>query len=69
MNCQSFQDLSFDEKLINVGELIHLYQNDEDCHKAFNSILRSARVSGLFEGVTFLPFIPQPALETENETV
>jgi hypothetical protein len=55
MNCESYQNLSLREQIESIGELVHLYQSDEESHKEFESILRSARQHGKFEGVTILP--------------
>jgi hypothetical protein len=55
MNCNEYQELDNRERILFIGRLVHLVQNDSDAFIAASSMVRSAEDSGLFERVDFLP--------------
>lgn len=66
MNCPEYQELPHNEKMTNIGELVHLYQNESAYHNWFNTALQVAREKGLFKGVEVMPSFSVPIqLETE----
>lgn len=54
-NCQEYQELDNKSRLILIGSVVHLLQNDSESFIALSSMVRSAEQNGLFEDVTFLP--------------
>ena len=66
MNCPEYQELPHNEKMTNIGELVHLYQNDSGFHQWFTAALEVAREKGHFDKVEIMPvFNVSPQLETE----
>ena len=62
MNCQAYLNLSTEEKVKMIGEIIHAMQNDPVAFMTCRGIINGARARGKFEGVTILP-------EREKKTV
>lgn len=57
--CKSYNDLSHFDKIQFVGELLHACQSDEYFFKLGEDIIKSAKDTGLFNGVVILPELPQ----------
>jgi hypothetical protein len=54
-NCKEYQDLEIQEKLVLIGQLVHLLQNDSGYFRSLSSIVRSAAQNGMFTDVKILP--------------
>ena len=54
-NCIEYQNLEMQEKLVLIGQLIHLLQNESDYFRDLSSIVRSAAQQGRFADVKILP--------------
>jgi hypothetical protein len=61
-NCQSWLELSLQEKIEMVGKVTHLIQNSNVGFKAVLEIIQSAEAVGMFKEVKINP----PANETNN---
>jgi hypothetical protein len=57
--CKSYNELSHFDKIQYVGELLHACQSDEYFFKLGEDIIKSAKDTGLFNGVVILPELPQ----------
>lgn len=55
MNCAEYQHLSFQEKCVMIGQVVHLVQNDTDSFNAMASMLRAAGQQGKFDNVKIGP--------------
>lgn len=55
MNCKEYQELSFQEKCVLVGQCVHLLQNDSDSFIAMTSMVRAGGQQGKLDNVTILP--------------
>ena len=53
--CKSYNDLSHFDKIQFVGELLHACQSDEYLFKIGEDIIKTAKDTGIFDGVTILP--------------
>jgi hypothetical protein len=53
--CKSYNDLSHFDKIQYVGELLHSCQSDEYFFKLGEDIIKSAKDTGIFDGVVILP--------------
>lgn len=54
-NCNEYQQLSFQEKCIMIGQCIHILQNDSESFVAIGSMIRSAGQQGKLDDVKILP--------------
>jgi hypothetical protein len=61
-NCQSWLELSLQEKIEMVGKVTHLIQNSNVGFTAIEQILHSAELAGIFKEVKINP----PTHETNN---
>jgi hypothetical protein len=57
--CKSYNDLSHFDKIQFVGELLHACQSDEYLFKLGEDIIKTAKDTGLFNGVIILPELPE----------
>jgi hypothetical protein len=57
--CKSYNELSHFDKIQYVGEILHACQSDEYFFKLGEDIIKSAKDTGLFNGVVILPELPQ----------
>ena len=55
MNCNEYQELDTKERIILIGQIVHLLQNDSESFVALSSMVRNAAQRGLFEDVRILP--------------
>lgn len=55
MNCLEYQQLSFQEKCVMIGQVVHLIQNHSDSFRDISSMLRGAAQRGKFDDVIILP--------------
>ena len=60
-NCNEYQELDTNERIILVGQIVHLLQNDSESFVALSSMVRNAAQRGLFEDVRILPDHPAEA--------
>jgi len=58
MNWQEYQELDNRERILFIGRLVHLVQNDSAAFIAASSMVRNAEQSGDFEDVKILPDHP-----------
>lgn len=61
-NCNSWLELSLQEKIEMVGKVTHLIQNSNVGFTAIEQILHSAELAGMFKEVKINP----PSNETNN---
>jgi len=54
MNCAEYQELDNRERILFIGKLIHLVQNDSDCFVSASSMVRAGDQSGQFDDVKIL---------------
>ena len=59
-NCIEYQQLSFQEKCVMIGQIVHLCQNDTDSFVAMGSMIRAAGQQGKLDDVTILPQSQEP---------
>lgn len=55
MNCQEYQNLDTQQKIVLIGRIVHLAQNNSEAFLAMSSMIRSYAAQGEFEGVQILP--------------
>lgn len=55
MLCENYNKLSHAEKIVFIGELIHVVQNDNDYFDHAKKIIEIARESNRLKNVTILP--------------
>ena len=53
--CKSYNELSHVDKIQFVGELLHACQSDEYFYNLAIDIIKSAKDTGIFNGVVILP--------------
>ena len=54
-NCKEYQELSFQQKCIMIGQCIHLLQNDTDSFITMGAMILVAGKQGKLDGVEILP--------------
>lgn len=59
MLCKNYDKLGHFEKIVYIGELLHACQSDDNFFNQGESIIKSAKKMGLFEGVVILPDVEQ----------
>jgi len=55
MLCENYNQLSHAEKIIFIGELIHIVQNDNEYFNHAKKIIEIARENNRLKNVTILP--------------
>lgn len=55
MICSKFNELTVPEKTTAIGEMIHGFQNDNECFIAIMDIIQDAKERGVFAGVVINP--------------
>lgn len=71
MLCENFNNLSHYDKIKYIGELLHACQSDNYFFTIGENVIKSAKDSGLFDGVVILPEQTKSyneAIEKERET-
>lgn len=68
MLCQKFNDLSHYDKVKYIGELLHACQSDNFLYTIGENIIKTAKDSGIFEGVVILPEQTQSYESTKKTT-
>ena len=54
-HCDEYQNMSLQERVVLLGTICHLVQNDSDSFIAVSSMIRSASQQGKLDAVTILP--------------
>ena len=54
-NCKEWMDTDSRDRILLVGQIVHLLQNDSTSFIAMSSMVRQAENNGAFNEVTILP--------------
>jgi hypothetical protein len=55
MICKKYDNLSHVDKIIYIGELIHIVQNDDEFYEMGVTLINKAKEKGILDGVQILP--------------
>lgn len=55
MICENYDMLSHEEKIILIGEVVHILQSDNECFNKITMLLNEAQRKGVLDRVKILP--------------